>query len=72
MKWKFHEQIRFLREEKNWSLEELSMRTQLGVERLTKYENGELIPSMHTIMKLSNVLEVPASNLLDGLKFKPN
>ena len=71
MNLQFHEQIRFLREEKNWYLEELSERTQLGEERFTKYEKGELTPSVETILKLSNVLEVPASNLLDGLKFNP-
>jgi len=64
----FHEQLRFLREERNLSLEELSKLSQIGVEKLTQYEKGERIPSLQTILKLSNVLEVPPSNLLDGIK----
>ncbi|MDM5334846.1 helix-turn-helix transcriptional regulator [Ureibacillus composti] len=68
MKQLFHEQLRFLREERNLSLEELSKLSQIGVEKLTQYEKGERIPSLQTILKLSNVLEVPTSNLLDGIK----
>lgn len=67
MKQKLHEQLKFLREERNWSLEELSKKTQVGVEKLALYEKGELIPSVQTILKLSTILEVPASNLMDGL-----
>lgn len=68
MKQKFHEQLKFLREERNWSLEELSLKTQVGVEKLSQYEAGEIVPSVQTVLKLSTVLEVPASNLMDGLK----
>ncbi len=65
---KLHELLKMLREERNWSLEDLSMKTQLGVERLTQYESGQQIPSTQTILKLSTVLEVPASNLLDAIR----
>ncbi len=68
LKQKFHEQLKFLREEKNWSLEELSKKVQVGVEKLAQYENGELTPSVQTVLKLSTVLEVPASNLMDGIQ----
>lgn len=68
MKKKFHEQLKILREERNWSLEDLSKKTQLSVEKLLQYENGELLPSVQTILKLSNVLEVPVSNLMDGIQ----
>ncbi|MCM3388217.1 helix-turn-helix domain-containing protein [Ureibacillus chungkukjangi] len=68
MKQKFNEQLRFLREEKNWSLEELSKKVQVGVEKLAQYENGDLTPSVQTVLKLSTVLEVPASNLMDGIQ----
>ena len=63
-----HEQLKLLREEKNWSLEDLSLKTQLGVEKLAAYEKGEQTPSIQTLLKLSTVLEVPASNLMDGLQ----
>ncbi|MEK9199211.1 helix-turn-helix domain-containing protein [Ureibacillus sp. 179-F W5.1 NHS] len=68
MKQKFHEQLKFLREERNLTLDELSKLTQVGVEKLALYEKGELIPSVQTILKLSTVLEVPASNLTDGIQ----
>ena len=65
---KLHELLKQLREERNWSLEDLSKKTQVGVEKLSMYEKGELTPSIQTILKLSNVLEVPASNLMDGVQ----
>nr|WP_036201264.1 helix-turn-helix transcriptional regulator [Ureibacillus sinduriensis] len=68
MKQKFHEQLKFLREERDWSLEDLSKKVQVGVEKLAQYEKGELIPSVQTILKLSTALEVPASNLMDGIQ----
>ncbi|KGR75034.1 helix-turn-helix domain-containing protein [Ureibacillus sinduriensis] len=68
LKQKFHEQLKFLREERDWSLEDLSKKVQVGVEKLAQYEKGELIPSVQTILKLSTALEVPASNLMDGIQ----
>ena len=68
MTMKLHELLRQLREERNWSLEDLSKKTQVGVEKLSMYEKGELTPSVQTILKLSNVLEVPASNLMDSVQ----
>ncbi len=67
MKITLHELLTQLREERNWSLEELSRKTQIGVEKLSLYEKGESLPSIQTVLKLSNVLEVPASNLMDTL-----
>ncbi len=68
MTMKLHELLKQLREERNWSLEDLSKKTQVGVEKLSMYEKGELTPSIQTILKLSNVLEVPASNLMDSVQ----
>ncbi|MGE7983590.1 helix-turn-helix domain-containing protein [Solibacillus sp. NPDC093137] len=67
MKLQFQEQLKTLRSEKNLSIEELSLRTQVSIEKLTAYENGEQIPSTQNILILSTVLEVPVSNLIDGL-----
>lgn len=68
MKMTLQELLKQLREERKWTLEDLSLKTQVGVEKLAMYENGESTPSIQTIMKLSNVLEVPASNLMDTLQ----
>lgn len=67
MKLQFQEQLKTLRSEKNLSIEELSLRTQISIEKLTAYENGEQIPSTQTILILSTILEVPVLNLIDGL-----
>lgn len=53
--------------EKKLSIEELSMKTQLGIEKLTAFETGEQIPSKRSLFVLSTILEVPISNLVDGL-----
>lgn len=68
MKKELHEQLRQLREERNISLETLALKTRIGTGKLEAYESGNEKPSVQTILKLSNALEVPASNLLDGLQ----
>ena len=68
MKQEFHTQLRLLREERNLSLEALSLKTRIGAGKLEQYEEGKEVPSVQTILNLSNALEVPASNLLDGLQ----
>ncbi|MTD31812.1 helix-turn-helix domain-containing protein [Planomicrobium sp. YIM 101495] len=70
MKKDLHAQLKFLREERNLSLDDLSLKTRIGTARLQAYEAGEQVPSVQTILKLSNALEVPASNLLDGIEEK--
>lgn len=67
MKKDLHAQLRLLREERNLSLDDLSLKTRIGAARLKSYEDGERVPSVQTLLKLSNALEVPASNLLDGM-----
>ena len=63
-----HAQLKFLREERRLSLDELALKARVGAARIQAYELGEEIPSTQTILKLSNALEVPASNLLDSLE----
>ncbi len=63
-----HAQLKFLREERNLTLDDLALKARVGAARLHLYETGQEIPSVQTIMKLSNALEVPASNLLDGME----
>lgn len=63
-----HTQLSMLRKERNLTLNELSLKARVGVEKLARYESGEEIPSEQTLLKLSNALEVPVSNLLDGIQ----
>ncbi len=57
--------IKALREERGLTLEELATRTRVGKDTIEKYETGEKVPTTQTIMKLSTVLDVPASVLLN-------
>lgn len=66
MKRDFHTQLKLLREERQLSLEDLALKARVSVSRLLAFEAGEEVPSTQTILNLSNALEVPASNLLDG------
>lgn len=60
-------QLKTLRQERNISLEDLSLKVRVGVGKLEAYESGAEQPSVQTLLKLSNALEVPLSNLVDGL-----
>ncbi len=70
MRENLHTQLSMLRKERNLTLDQLSLKTRIGVEKLARYESGEDIPSEQTLLKLSNALEVPVSNLLDGIEKK--
>ncbi|MGD6794999.1 helix-turn-helix domain-containing protein [Metabacillus indicus] len=60
----FHQQLKHYREQKNMSQEELAFKARLGRQTIEKYEAGEKIPDTQTILKLSTVLDVPASELI--------
>lgn len=68
MQEKLGNQLKLIRLEKNISLEELSLKTRVGSEKLSRYESGEEMPSEATLLRLSNALEIPVSNLIDGTK----
>lgn len=67
MKQEIATQLRVVRAERGYSIEELSLKTRIGAEKLLRYETGEEIPSEPTLMLLSNALEIPLANLVDGL-----
>jgi transcriptional regulator with XRE-family HTH domain len=57
--------IKTYRELLQMTQEELALRIRVGTHTIEKYESGEQIPSTQTILKLSTVLDIPASELLD-------
>lgn len=60
--------IKTYREHLKMTKEELAQKIRVGVHTIEKYESGEQIPSSQTILKLSTVLDIPASELsLDQL-----
>lgn len=56
--------IKSAREMRNMTQQELAQKVRVGVHTIGKYESGEQIPSSQTILKLSTVLDIPASELL--------
>lgn len=59
----FANNLKYYREQKNLTQEELAVKARLGSKIIEKYESGEQIPNTQTILKLSTVLDVPASVL---------
>ncbi|MDF2607247.1 MAG: helix-turn-helix family protein [Bacillales bacterium] len=57
--------IKNYRELKKLTQEELARRARLGVATIEKFENDELLPDTQQILKISTVLDVPASELLE-------
>ena len=60
------ENIRFQREDKNLSLQDLALKIRCGVQTIQDYENGARIPDTQTILKISTALDTPTSGLIEG------
>jgi transcriptional regulator with XRE-family HTH domain len=56
--------IKQYREQKGFTQEELALKVRVGGKTIARYESGEQTPNPQTIMKLSTVLDVPASVLM--------
>ncbi|WP_335870366.1 helix-turn-helix transcriptional regulator [Bacillus sp. 2205SS5-2] len=61
----FGEHLKMYREQCNLSQQELAFKVRVGTKTIEKYENGTQLPDTQTILKLSTVLDVPASELLE-------
>lgn len=57
--------IRLYRERNNMSLEDLALKIRVGTSRVENYETGKQIPTKETLLKISTVLDIPASELID-------
>ncbi|WP_042461145.1 helix-turn-helix transcriptional regulator [Neobacillus dielmonensis] len=60
--------IKDARELRKMTQEELAHKLRVGVHTLEKYESEEQNPSNETILKLSTVLDLPATALYNSLK----
>lgn len=58
------ENIRMNREKRNLSQEELAKKVRIGTETIKRYESGQQTPDTQTILKITTVLDIPASELL--------
>ena len=59
--------IRYLRVQKNIVIKELARRTRLSVGLISQIENGKNAASVLTLYKISQVLDVKLSKLVEGL-----
>ncbi|WP_226580152.1 helix-turn-helix domain-containing protein [Halobacillus litoralis] len=57
--------IRKYREMKNFTKEELALKARMGINTLESYESNERTPELDTILKISTVLDIPASELME-------
>lgn len=60
------EQIRSLREQRGYTLQELARRANLSVSYLSEIERGSKRPSLKTIEKIAGALNVAKTQLLEG------
>ncbi len=60
----FGEKVRILRELNQMNQQELAFKVRVGPGTIKKYETGYLIPDTQTLLKLSTVLDVPATELI--------
>lgn len=69
---KIGENIRFYRERAKLTAAELALKIRVGTGTIEKYEEGHQKPDMQTILKISTVLDVPASELLESVTSASN
>ncbi len=62
--------IKLLREERGFTLEDLSDLTGFEVSQLEAIENGDLKPQLGTVMKLSKALDLAVGRLVSGMGTK--
>lgn len=55
--------IRKLRQNRQWSQLELSVRCNLSQSQVSRIESGGCFPSFNTLLKITQALEVPFSEL---------
>ncbi len=60
------ERIRALREERGYTLQDLAKRANLSLSYLSEIERASKRPSLKTIEKLANALNVPKTHLIEG------
>ena len=63
----FSQALRQLREERGWSQEQLAERADLNRSYLGEVERGRATPSIITVAKLANALEIRTSSFIARL-----
>ena len=63
LKEKFGDKIRAMRQDRNWSQEELARKLSWRQPNVSEMESGVHAPSYPTLVKLAKVFDVPLSDL---------
>jgi transcriptional regulator with XRE-family HTH domain len=66
---RFAANLKRLREERDWSQEELSRRSGLHTTAISKLERGRRSPRFPTVIRLAETFEIPAGELFEGIDF---
>lgn len=56
--------IKDCREKRHMTQEELASKMRVGPKRIEDYESGKEMPSNDTLLRISTVLDIPASELI--------
>ena len=57
------DRIRDARGQRGWNTTELSIQADVGLEQISRYENGTRTPSLENLVKIATALELPLSAL---------
>ncbi|MFC7322151.1 helix-turn-helix domain-containing protein [Halobacillus campisalis] len=57
--------IKKYRQLKEFTIEDLAMKSRIGVQTLESYESNSREPELDTLLKISTVLDIPASELVE-------
>ncbi|SFA49987.1 Transcriptional regulator, contains XRE-family HTH domain [Parageobacillus thermantarcticus] len=61
---KLGEKLKYLRKQHNWTQEQLAQHLNISRSQISKWENGELLPDVQSLEKLSNLYEVSVDFLI--------
>jgi transcriptional regulator with XRE-family HTH domain len=58
------EKLKYLRKRHNWTQEQLAQHLNISRSQISKWENGELLPDIQSLQKLSNLYKVSVDFLI--------
>lgn len=62
----FGARVKQLRKQRHWTQKELARKVEIRFQLLNKYEGGQHIPSVETLIRLADALDVTVDYLLTG------
>ena len=59
--------IRYLRQQKNWSMEDLALEAEINRNYLCDLERGSRNPTVNVLNRIANALDINLSTLFEGI-----